>query len=73
MPELGHPILVVITGWGNPEDRLRTKQAGFDEHLTKPVDISTIELVLTTLRARRSPGGDSTRSIDNGHPIDTSH
>ena len=73
MPELGHPILVAVTGWGNPEDRLRTKQAGFDEHLTKPVDISMIELLLTTLRARRSRGGDGILPIENGDTLDTPH
>jgi CheY-like chemotaxis protein len=36
--ELGAPFLVAVTGWNAPEERLRTKEAGFDEHLTKPVD-----------------------------------
>jgi hypothetical protein len=51
-PELGRPFLVAITGWGAPEDRLKSKQAGFDEHLTKRADISMIELLPTTLSAR---------------------
>lgn len=46
-------FLVAITGWGTEEDRRRSASAGFDEHLTKPVDISMIELLLTTLRSRR--------------------
>jgi PAS domain S-box-containing protein len=46
-------FLVAITGWGSEEDRRRSASAGFDEHLTKPVDISMIELLLTTLRSRR--------------------
>jgi PAS domain S-box-containing protein len=71
MPELGHPLLVAVTAWGAPEDRARTKQAGFDEHLTKPVDISMIELLLTTLPARRSQDGSGIPPIANGHPIDT--
>ena len=30
--------LVAVTGWGQEEDRRRALEAGFDEHLTKPVD-----------------------------------
>lgn len=30
--------LAAVTGWGRQEDRLRTTQAGFDAHFTKPVD-----------------------------------
>jgi PAS domain S-box-containing protein len=72
MPELGDPVLAAVTGWGGPEDRLRTKQAGFDEHLTKPVDISVIELLLTTLPVRRSGDGGSP-PVENGHTLDTPH
>jgi CheY-like chemotaxis protein len=32
------PLIVAITGWGTPEERQRTAQAGFDLHLVKPVD-----------------------------------
>jgi PAS domain S-box-containing protein len=35
----GKNILIVAqTGWGQEEDKLRTRDAGFDEHLVKPVD-----------------------------------
>ena len=30
--------LVAVTGWGQADDRRRTAAAGFDHHLTKPVD-----------------------------------
>jgi signal transduction histidine kinase/CheY-like chemotaxis protein len=49
MPEIGHPILVAVTGWGSPEDRVKSREAGFDEHLTKPVEIATLELLLAAL------------------------
>jgi signal transduction histidine kinase/CheY-like chemotaxis protein len=32
------PRLVALTGYGQPEDQRRARDAGFDEHLTKPVD-----------------------------------
>jgi CheY-like chemotaxis protein/two-component sensor histidine kinase len=33
-----HVALIAITGWGQPEDRQRTVEAGFNAHLVKPVD-----------------------------------
>jgi PAS domain S-box-containing protein len=69
-PELGQPFLVAVTGWGAPEDRRKSKESGFDEHLTKPVDISMIELLLTTLPVRQNSYG--TPPVENGHEIDTS-
>jgi CheY-like chemotaxis protein len=69
MPESGNPVLVAVTGWGASEDRARTKQAGFDEHLTKPVDISMIELLLRSLPAR-TPSANGNPPTTNGHKID---
>jgi signal transduction histidine kinase/CheY-like chemotaxis protein len=34
--------LIAITGWGQPQDRARTAQAGFDFHFTKPVDVEML-------------------------------
>ncbi|MCC6173303.1 MAG: response regulator, partial [Gammaproteobacteria bacterium] len=35
----GHDLrLIAVTGWGQEDDRARSRDAGFDEHLTKPVD-----------------------------------
>jgi CheY-like chemotaxis protein len=31
-------VLVAVTGWGQEEDKRRASEAGFDHHLTKPVD-----------------------------------
>jgi CheY-like chemotaxis protein len=43
------PMLIAVTGWGHDENRLRTKEAGFDHHLVKPVEPA----VLTKLLAER--------------------
>jgi len=32
------PTLIAITGWGQDADRSQALAAGFDHHLTKPVD-----------------------------------
>jgi PAS domain S-box-containing protein len=31
-------MIIAVTGWGQPADRLKTRNAGFDAHLVKPVD-----------------------------------
>ncbi len=42
-------ILVAITGWGQDEDKRRASEAGFDHHLTKPVDPAALEKLLAGL------------------------
>lgn len=44
--------LVALTGYGQPEDRRRTAAAGFDDHLTKPVDFQALEETLSRMTAR---------------------
>ena len=41
-----------ITGYGQPSDKLRAREAGFDDHLVKPVDLGVIEQVIADVRAR---------------------
>jgi PAS domain S-box-containing protein len=45
-----HLLLVAVTGWGGDEDRLRTRQAGFDAHLLKPVLWEQLEPLLSDAR-----------------------
>ena len=35
-------VLIAVTGWGNDKDKLKSAEAGFDVHLVKPVDATTI-------------------------------
>jgi signal transduction histidine kinase/ActR/RegA family two-component response regulator len=42
--------LVALTGWGQDEDRRRSLAAGFDQHLTKPVDISDLQKLLAFVK-----------------------
>lgn len=37
--------LVRVTGYGQEEDRRRTKEAGFDHHLTKPADLAALAAI----------------------------
>jgi CheY-like chemotaxis protein len=45
-------ILIALTGWGQPEHVEKSKLAGFDEHLTKPVEIDALLQRLASLKAR---------------------
>ena len=40
------PLLVAVTGWGAESDRKKTHEAGFDIHLTKPVNYDEIEKIV---------------------------
>ena len=37
-----------MTGWGQPEDRTKTREAGFDAHLVKPVDLDRLAAAPST-------------------------
>jgi len=45
-PQFDDVRLVALTGWGGEADRARTRDAGFDAHLTKPATVAAIEAVL---------------------------
>jgi CheY-like chemotaxis protein len=42
---------VAITGWGREEDQRRTREAGFDHHLVKPVAVDSLDKLLRSVTA----------------------
>jgi signal transduction histidine kinase len=46
MPETDRAILIALTGYGQPQDRERSKSSGFDYHLVKPVSAAEIFTLL---------------------------
>jgi CheY-like chemotaxis protein len=40
------PRIMALTGWGAVADRAKSKDAGFDVHLTKPVDYAALQSAL---------------------------
>jgi CheY-like chemotaxis protein len=56
-PRLSHALLVAVTGYGQDEDRRRSHDAGFDHHLTKPVDPEQLHAMLA------DPQGAATTSV----------
>jgi CheY-like chemotaxis protein len=43
-------LLVAVTGWGRSEDQRRAKEAGFDHHLVKPLELGVVEDLLASWR-----------------------
>jgi PAS domain S-box-containing protein len=47
--EIGDVKLIALTGWGQADDRRRTREAGFDHHLVKPADVTALRALLVSL------------------------
>jgi CheY-like chemotaxis protein len=41
------PTLIAVTGWGSEDDYRQSLEAGFDEHLTKPVEFAMLRRILS--------------------------
>jgi len=52
MPGGADVLLVAVTGWGQPEDRRRSREAGFDRHLVKPPELPAIQAICRLLGER---------------------
>jgi CheY-like chemotaxis protein len=44
--------MVALTGWGQQEDKDRSRAAGFDHHLVKPVEPATLETLIAGIPQR---------------------
>jgi CheY-like chemotaxis protein len=55
--------LIALTGWGTHDDKQKAMEAGFDLHLTKPVDATDLQRALAELDRRpRSRAANAGRS-----------
>jgi CheY-like chemotaxis protein len=60
-PATASTRLIAVTGYGAGEDQRRSREAGFDHHLTKPVDLDELESLLAAEAVRLTldlSGGD---------------
>lgn len=48
-PGLEHTVLAALTGWGQDDHRKKTASAGFDHHLTKPLEPQALEILLAEI------------------------
>jgi CheY-like chemotaxis protein len=54
MPHGARFVIAAVTGWGSARDKAAAKDAGFDHHLTKPIDLGVVEAILEGVSAGRS-------------------
>jgi CheY-like chemotaxis protein len=60
-------LLIALTGWGQGEDRERSKRAGFDHHLVKPPDIDRLRAILAEHQSR-TPKVQARQKAHLNHP-----
>jgi CheY-like chemotaxis protein len=60
-PACAEAVIIALTGYGQPEDRLRVIEAGFDHHLVKPVNIDELKILLQKGKARRQSRRSSSK------------
>jgi CheY-like chemotaxis protein len=53
MPHGDQMVIIAQTGWSQDSDRRKTKEAGFDHHLTKPLDLKLLASLLTEIQNRK--------------------
>jgi CheY-like chemotaxis protein len=53
-PENRDILIVAVSGYGQQEHRLRSQQAGFDQHVVKPIDPTVLSSLLATLSSQRT-------------------
>ncbi len=58
LPETAHAVYIAVTGYGQQYDRARSREAGFDHHLVKPVEAAVLMDILSSAEdAGRAPRG----------------
>jgi two-component system CheB/CheR fusion protein len=58
-------MLIALTGWGQPADRARSSKAGFDHHLTKPIDHDELADLLDHLCNQTPRGKPDLRVVNS--------
>jgi CheY-like chemotaxis protein len=46
------PVIVALTGWGQAEDKHRSREAGFDHHLVKPIEPAMLQRFLAEIETQ---------------------
>ncbi|GAT33875.1 His Kinase A (phospho-acceptor) domain-containing protein [Terrimicrobium sacchariphilum] len=48
------PVVIALTGWGQNDDIERSREAGFDHHLVKPIELASLEPIVREIKAVHS-------------------
>jgi two-component system, sensor histidine kinase len=59
-PKLRRIVLVALTGYGREEDKREAAAAGFDHHLTKPIEIDKLQELVALLSRTDAKSGART-------------
>lgn len=68
LPDGGHARLVALTGFGSPELRGQSLDAGFDEYLVKPLSLERLAELLSGSRGDLAPKSSAVRSAGRSAP-----
>jgi PAS domain S-box-containing protein len=68
-PRARSTVLIALTGYGRPEDKAEATAAGFDRHLTKPVDANALLSLLARLRTAGAANAKDGTPPDHRHAI----
>ncbi len=44
-------VVIALTGWGQDDAREKSKEAGFDHHMVKPIELSALEPIVQEIKA----------------------
>jgi CheY-like chemotaxis protein len=61
------PVLIAMTGYGQPDDRARAFEAGFDDHVVKPVSVEELSAAIERMRSKKMAARGSTPKLAVGH------
>jgi CheY-like chemotaxis protein len=67
----GDILLLALTGYGQPEDAVRARAAGFDHHLRKPIDFEEIDRLLGARSGSRDEAGQQQGVDGHDQPDET--
>jgi signal transduction histidine kinase/DNA-binding response OmpR family regulator len=65
-PENGHTVIVAVSGYGQEQDRARSKSVGFDYHVVKPIDPTVLAGLVGSLRNARQDGDPALATLPGG-------
>lgn len=64
MPAMAHAVLIAVTGYGQVDDVMRSRAAGFDHHLVKPIEPDSLMTLFNSGRAHRADTREAQTSCD---------
>jgi len=60
-PAIAGAVLVALTGWGSEDDKRKSQEAGFDFHLTKPIEVQAVQEMLSRFSTLPASGREQQR------------